>query len=561
MKGHGDEVRLGQPACRYDPTLGFAGVQAGCPRMDELCGGTGFYVSDYNRRSLERVDLPERVRIFDTTLRDGEQTPGVSLTAEEKLRIATALDELGVDTIEAGFPATSEGETRAIGEIASRGLKSEVCALARSNRKDIDLGLESNVDCIHTFIATSDIHLKYKLKMTREEVLGKAVDAVSYAKDHGVTVEFSAEDATRTQIGYLVDVFQAVQEAGADRINVPDTVGVMIPRAMGHLVSQIARKVDIPISVHCHNDFGLAVANSMTSVENGAQQIHVTVNGLGERAGNASLEEVVMSLDCFYGVSTGVNSRRICPISGMVSRLTGIPVQPNKAIVGENAFAHESGIHVHGLLGAAATYEALTPEIVGSTRRIVLGKHTGAHAISAKLEELGIRGDKAQISEISQRVKGIGDMGKKITEEDLIAIAEAVIGKVPRDKRTLELSNFTVVTGDRTIPTASLSLRVDGKPVSGSNIGDGPVDAAIKTIKEVVKQFGEVQLREYRLEAITGGSDAVAEVTVKVQDDQGNLTTARGVSTDIVMASVEAMIEAINRLFQKRNKEGGVRDA
>ncbi len=485
-------------------------------------------------------------------MRDGEQTPGVSLTADEKIRIASALNDLGVNTIEAGFPATSEGETRAIAEIAGLGLRSEICALARSSRHDIDLALNTGVGCIHTFIATSDIHLQHKLKMTREQVVEKAVDGVTYAKDHGVAVEFSAEDATRTELDYLRTVLMSAQEAGADRINVPDTVGVIIPRAMGYLVGRIAEVVKIPISVHCHNDFGMAAANSLAAVEMGATQVHVTINGLGERAGNASLEEVVMSLHSFYNVKTNIVTQRIYPTSQLVSRLTGIPVQPNKAIVGENAFAHESGIHVHGVLGAAATYEPLTPEIVGNTRRIVLGKHTGVHAIGVKLGEIGIKATEEQMGEISHRIKRIGDMGKRITDADLTAIAEAVIGKVSQDKRTLELSNFTVVTGDRTIPTASLALVVDGRRVEGSSIGTGPVDAAIRTIKDVIKEFGRIELKEYRLEAITGGSDAVAEVTVKVMDDLGNLTTARGVSTDIVMASVEAMIEAVNRLFVRR---------
>ncbi len=525
--------------------------------MDEVCGGTGFYVSDYDRTTLDSVALPETVRIFDTTLRDGEQTPGVSLTVDEKARIASALDELGVDTIEAGFPATSEGEAAAIKKISSLGLRAEVCALARSSKVDIDLALNADVDCIHTFIATSDIHLQHKLKMTRDQVVEKAVESIVYAKEHGVVVEFSAEDACRTEMDYLLRVLQAAQEAGADRINVPDTVGVMIPRAMGYVIGRVSEKIGIPISVHCHNDFGLASANSLVSVENGASQIHVTVNGLGERAGNASLEEVVMSLHSFYGIRTNIVTQRICPTSELVSRLTGIPVQPNRAIVGENAFAHESGIHVHGVLGSASTYEALTPEIVGNTRRIVLGKHTGAHAIAAKLGEVGMKASEHQIAEISQRVKKIGDMGKKITDADLTAIAEAVVGRVAEEDRTLELKNLTVVTGDRSVPTASLVLVVDGKEIAGSSIGDGPVDAAIKTIKQVVKEFGEVELKEYRLEAITGGSDAVAEVTVKIVDDVGNLTTARGVSTDIVMASVEAMVEAINRAFTKKKKGEG----
>jgi len=562
LRGHGDEVRPGQPAFHDGPTRGCpAGLKQAAQRMDEKCGGTGFYVSNYDKATLDGVSIPESVRIFDTTLRDGEQTPGVSLTVEEKARIASALDELGVNTIEAGFPATSAGETEAVRNIAHLGLGSEVCALARTSRKDIDLGLSADVDCIHTFIATSDIHLKHKLKMNQEQVIDKAVDSVTYAKDHGVVVEFSAEDACRTEECFLLRVFQAVQEAGADRINVPDTVGVMIPRAMGYVVGRIAEVIHIPISVHCHNDFGLATANSLASIENGASQIHVTVNGLGERAGNASIEEVVMSLHSFYGVKTTINTIRICPTSELVSRLSGIPVQPNRAIVGENAFAHESGIHVHGVLGSAATYEALTPEIVGNTRRIVLGKHTGAHAISAKLGEIGIEANEAQVSEISQRVKKIGDMGKKITDADLTAIAEAVIGKVSGEKRTLELDNLTVVTGDRTMPTASLVLVVDGKEIAGSSIGDGPVDAAIRTIKEVVKDFGRIELKEYRLEAITGGSDAVAEVTVKIEDEEGNLTTARGVSTDIVMASVEAMIEAANRAFTKKRSRGGKANA
>ena len=518
-----------------------------------------FYVSEYDEKILEGLSLPKSVRIFDTTLRDGEQTPGVSLTVDEKVRIAEALDQLGVDAIEAGFPATSEGEAEAIRRICSLGTKSDICALARANEKDIDLALETGVPYIHTFIATSEIHLKHKLKMNRDQVVQRAVEAITYAREHGARVEFSAEDATRTDLGYLLRVFKAAEEAGAERINVPDTVGVMTPRAMGFLIGQISRQVGIPISVHCHNDFGLAVANSLAAVENGASQVHVTVNGLGERAGNASLEEVVMSLHSFYRIKTKIVTKGICPISQLVSRLTGVPVQPNKAIVGENAFAHESGIHVHGVLGAAATYEPLTPEMVGSTRRIVVGKHTGAHAVSAKLEELGLRATPEQVAQISRRVKRIGDMGKKVTDADLLAIAEAVIGRVAEHERTLELESLTVVTGDRTIPTASLALKVDGKRVEGASIGDGPVDAAIRTIKQVVGEFGEVQLREYRLEAITGGSDAVAEVTVKVEDDKGNLTTARGVSTDIVMASVEAMIEAINRLFAAK-KRGGRRN-
>ncbi|MHC1580216.1 2-isopropylmalate synthase [Methanopyrus sp.] len=499
--------------------------------------------------------MPERVRIFDTTLRDGEQTPGVSLTKEEKLTIARKLDEFGVDTIEAGFPVASEGEFEAVKAIAGEGLDAEVCGLARCVRRDIDAAVEAGVDCVHVFIATSDIHLKHKLEMSREEALERAVEGVEYAKEHGVTVEFSAEDATRTDPDFLLEVYKATVEAGADRINVPDTVGVMTPPRMYRLVRRIVDALDVPVSVHCHDDFGLAVANSLAAVEAGAEQAHVTVNGIGERAGNASLEQFVMALKALYGLDLDVRTEMLVELSRLVERLTGVVVPPNAPIVGENAFAHESGIHSHGVIKCAETYEPIRPEDVGHRRRIVLGKHAGRHAIKKKLEELGIEVDEEQLREIVRRVKELGDKGKRVTEEDLEAIARDVVGEVPESEAAVRLEELAVMTGNRVTPTSSVRVRLKGEERSAAATGVGPVDAALRALREAIEELGlDVELREYRLEAVTGGTDALAEVVVKLEDEEGNVVTARGASEDIVMASVRAFVSGVNRLVQRREE-------
>lgn len=489
------------------------------------------------------------IRIFDTTLRDGEQTPGVSLTPDEKLEIARQLDKLGVDTIEAGFPITSKGERDGIKLIAKDGLRAEICGLARSTKEDIDNALECDVGCIHIFIATSDIHLKHKLKMTREQVIQKAVEGIEYAKTHGVVVEFSAEDATRTDLKYLKQVYRAAVEAGADRLNVPDTVGVMMPDQTYRLISELKKVVKKPISMHCHNDFGMAVANSLAGVEAGASQIHVTINGLGERAGNAALEEVVMSLHLLQNKKTRINTKLIYGTSQLISRLTGIAVQPNKAVVGENAFAHEAGIHTHGVVVKPLTYEPIPPELVGRRRKLIAGKHAGAHGIRAGLEEAGLHPTKAQLRDIVDRVKELGDKGKSVTDADLFAIARTVLGKVKEEKRVVDLVDLAVVTGIKVIPTASVKLVLDGKEYVAAETGVGPVDAAIKAIQKLTASLANVRLKEYRLDALTGGSDAVAEVVIKVEDKAGNVVSARAAREDIVMASVEAMIGAINRVL------------
>jgi len=498
------------------------------------------------------MSLMTYIRIFDTTLRDGEQTPGVSLSIEEKLEIARQLDVLGVDAIEAGSPMSSEGEMAAVKEIAKAGLKAEICALARTIREDIDAAIQCDVDAVHTFISASDVQIKHALNMTHEQVIQAAIEAVQYIKDHGFICEFSPMDATRANLDFLKRLCRAAEDAGADRINIPDTVGVMFPTAMKKLIVEIKDLVHVPISVHCHDDFGMAVANSLAAVEAGATQVHVTVNGIGERAGNASLEEVVMSLQALYKYETRINTRLLYSTSKLVSRLTGIPIPPNKAIVGENAFSHKSGVHTRGVVVEPQTFEPINPELVGQKRRLEAGKLAGKHGIKAQLEESGIYPDKEQLKTIVKRVKELGDKGKVVTDADLLAIARAVMGEIVQDKKIVLLKDLAVVTGMNIVPMASVKLLVDGKEYLAAETGVGPVDAAIKAIQKIIGSLADVKLREYRLEALTGGSDAVAEVMVKVEDKYGNIVSARGVNEDIVRASVEAMIEGINRCLLRR---------
>ncbi len=496
----------------------------------------------------------EYVRIFDTTLRDGEQTPGVSLTPEEKMEIALQLDKLGVDVIEAGFPSASKGEEKALKDLVKAGLKAEICALTRTLKSDIDVAIACDVNSIHTFISTSDVQMKYALNMTPDQVLDAVEKSVKYIKDHGFLCEFSPMDATRTEIGFLKRVCTVAEEAGADQINIPDTVGIMNPAFMRDLIKELKTLVKVPLSVHCHNDFGMAVANSLAGVEGGASQVHVTVNGLGERAGNAALEEVVMGLHILHDKKTRINTRLLYETSKLVSRLTGVVIQPNKAIVGENAFAHESGIHTRGVTVKPLTFEPISPEIVGRRRKLIAGKHAGKHGVKVELEEVGINPTEDQLQEIVSRVKELGDKGKTVTDADLFAIARAVMGEVA-EERIVELSDLAVVTGIRVIPTASVKLTLDGKEYVAAETGVGPVDAAIKAIQKVTNNLASVRLTEYRLEALTGGSDAVAEVIIKVEDRDGNVISARGAREDIVMASVEAMINGINKLLLRRRKE------
>ncbi len=357
--------------------------------------------------------------------------------------------------IEAGFPRTSKGEQEAIRKISSLGLRAKVCGLARCSREDIDAAVDNGVDYIHTFIATSEGHMKNKLKMTREQVKARAVDAVEYARSRGVTVEFSCEDGTRTEMDFLKEMHVAVQEAGVQKINLPDTVGTMSPAAMEYLVSEVMKVTKVPLSIHCHDDFGLAVANSMAAVRKGARQVHVCVNGLGERAGNAALEEVVMSLLAFLNVRTNVDTRKLGMTSRAVARMTGVPVPDTKAIVGNNAFAHESGIHVHGVLKDPSTYEAFSPELVGVQRNIVMGKHTGAHSVKEKLGEYGICLPEEMLSTVVAKVKTLAESGKEVDDAELVALALHIQGQMDEEHQHVKLKEFTVFTGMNITPTST----------------------------------------------------------------------------------------------------------
>lgn len=493
----------------------------------------------------------QKVRIFDTTLRDGEQTPGVTVTPEQKVMIASRLSDLGVDAIEAGFPIVSHGEMQAIKTIANSGLKAEICGLARATESDIDAAIKCDLKYVHTFIATSDIHMKFKLKMTREQVLERAVHAVEYAKKNGLQVEFSAEDATRSDRPFLLEVFKGVEQAGADRLDIPDTVGYATPQYITQIVNDVRAATKLPISMHCHDDFGLAVANSIAGINAGAVCAHVTINGLGERAGNASLEEVVMALQSLYEKKHNIKTQMLYETSRFVSNTMGIIVQPNKAIIGENAFGHESGIHTHGIINNPLTYEPISPELVGRKRWLQAGKHAGAHGINAMLAEFGITPNDDQLKAIVEKQKDLADKGKAITTADLLSIAGEVMHNSQFEEK-FKLYDFHIVTGMNIIPTAVVRLSAEGKDLISSETGVGPVDAALKAIQKIAADVASIKIREYKLDSITGGSDALAEVSIKVEDKNGNIVSARKANEDIVVASVEAMMDAINKVLLKK---------
>ena len=495
-----------------------------------------------------------KVRIFDTTLRDGEQSPGVSLSPDQKLTIAKKLDALGVDALEAGFPMVSTGEQQAIKMITGAGLNAEICGLARANKKDIDAAVDVGLNYIHTFIATSHIHMEYKLKLTRDEVLSKAIEAVEYGKSRGLQVEFSAEDATRSDREFLKKVFSEVAKAGADRIDIPDTVGYSTPQYIAEITKDAIAVTNLPVSVHCHDDFGLAVANAISGIQAGASCAHVTINGIGERAGNTSLEEFVMSLQCLQfneKYETGINTELLYETSRFVSKLVGMTVQPNKAIVGENAFGHESGIHTHGVLSNPLTYEPISPELVGRKRWLKVGKHAGIHGMNAMLEEYGIEPGEEQAKQILDKVKSIGDQGKQVTDVELLTIASEVM-KERGIKRLVQLTGFSVSTGIGTMPYAFVKLSIDGTEHSATDHGVGPVDASLNAIQKITGKISEVRIKEYGLASISGGSNALCEVTIRVEDAQGNESTAKSVGEDIVTTSVQAVIDGLNRILLKK---------
>lgn len=504
------------------------------------------------------------VKILDTTLRDGEQSPGATMNVAEKVRIAEQLEKLNVDMIEAGFPISSEGDFEAVRAIARTIKRSGVVALARANPRDIDRAWEAvkgaKFPCLHTFISTSNIHLKHQLKKSKEEVIRIATQSVARAKRYTPNVEFSAMDATRSDVEFLIAIFEAAIRAGATTINVPDTVGYAIPSEFGEIIRTLRQKVrgieKVTLSVHCHNDLGLAVANSLVAVQNGARQVECTINGIGERAGNTSLEEVVMALrtrNDLLHFQTRLNPKHLFATSRLVSKITGIVVQPNKAIVGANAFAHESGIHQDGVLKEKLTYEIMTPESVGIAKSsIVLGKLSGRHAFRERLKELGYRLSDSDLDKAFHRFKQLADKKRDIFDEDIESI---VVEEILRMPRRFKLIYLNVVAGNVTVPTATVQMEVDGKLLQEAGFGDGPVDATFKTIKKITRTRSK--LLQFAIHAITSGTEAQGEVTVRLEE-KGCTVIGQGADTDVIVASAKAYINALNKMEFKKQKLVGM---
>jgi len=501
--------------------------------------------------------MTRRIQIFDTTLRDGEQSPGFGLNAEQKLEVAHQLTRLGIDVIEAGFPIASPGDFAGV-KLISETIKGPIIAgLARTNREDVERCYQAIKDAerprIHTFIATSPIHMELKLRMKPEDVVHAAREAVAQARGYGVEVEFSAEDATRSDWGFLTQIFTVAARAGATILNVPDTVGYTTPKEYFDLIRHLMDHVDAPdgvsFSVHCHNDLGLAVANTLAALEAGATQVECTINGIGERAGNAALEEIVMAMktrrDC-YRYETGIDSRELYRTSRLLQSMTGVSVQPNKAIVGANAFAHEAGIHQDGMLKHHTTYEIMRPEDVGvPATALVLGKHSGRAAFRSRLEFLGFKLTDAEINSAFKRFKDLADRKKSVTDFDL----EALVGDEQATRSVTEivrLESFQVVSGNLTVPTATVRLALSDGTKQEAASGDGPVAALFTAIDRAAGFSG--QLLDYKLKAVTGGEDALGEVQVRVQSGD-RVANGRGTSTDVLEASARAYLNAINKIL------------
>ena len=505
--------------------------------------------------------MTDKLIIFDTTLRDGEQSPGASMTRGEKMRVAKALEKMKVDVIEAGFPIASPGDFEAVKSIAEVIQDSAVCGLARTGIQDIDAAAEALKPAksarIHTFIATSPIHMERKLKMQPDEVIDAAVQAVKRARRYTADVEFSPEDAGRSELDFLCRIIEAVITAGATTINIPDTVGYSIPAQFGQTIRNIMERVPnsdkAVFSVHCHNDLGLAVANSLSAVMNGARQVECTINGLGERAGNAALEEIVMAVHTrkdYFQCETNLDTTEIVNCSKLVSNVTGFPVQPNKAVVGANAFAHEAGIHQDGVIKSRETYEIMRAEDVGwSTNRLVLGKHSGRNAFRTRLKEIGFEFDsEVELNNAFKKFKDLADKKHEIYDEDLQAI---ITDNLHDNGEQIKLVSLKVVTETGETPMAELILSIDGREEPSRSEGDGPVDAVFKAIEAIVSSGCELQL--FSVNNITGGTDSQGEVTVRVNKN-GHVVNGRGSDTDIVTASAKAYINAINRVHSFAEK-------
>ncbi|MBF0328247.1 MAG: 2-isopropylmalate synthase [Nitrospirae bacterium] len=498
------------------------------------------------------------VKIFDTTLRDGEQSPGASMNTDEKLQVAKQLVKLGVDIIEAGFPIASPGDFDAVQRIANEVKGATIAGLARAKEADIESAFQAIKDAplrrIHTFHSTSDIHLKYQFRVSREEALKRSADMVKLARSLTEDIEFSPMDATRTETPYLLDVVEAVIEAGASTVNIPDTVGYTTPAEFGDLIRQIKERIGdrAVISVHCHNDLGLAVANSLAAIYNGAGQVECTINGIGERAGNCSMEEIVMSLRTrrdFYNAMTNINTKEIIRTSRLITRITGMQVQPNKAIVGANAFAHESGIHQDGLLKEKMTYEIIKPEDIGLNKtELVLGKHSGRHAFKSRLTELGYELSADEIELAFNKFKHLADQKKNIFDEDIEALVSEEVSKTPE---TYSLVDLSISCGTSVKPTAALKIRINGEVVDKVEHGDGPVDAVYKAIVSATST--QSSLLKFEVKSITGGTDALGEVAISLKED-GRTVRGYGADTDIIVASAKAYINALNKLVVRKKQ-------
>ncbi len=505
------------------------------------------------------MDDKKRIYIFDTTLRDGEQCPGASMDEKSKLEVARQLAELRVDIIEAGFPVASPGDALAVKKIAAHIKGPTICALARTLQKDMDIALEAlkpaSRSRLHVFIATSEIHRKYKLNKAKDEIVRIATESVRYARNRIGEVEFSPEDASRTEPPFLYQVLESVIDAGATILNIPDTVGYTTPFEFAELIKGIFENVPnihkAIISVHCHNDLGLAVSNSLAAIRSGARQVECTVNGIGERAGNAATEEIVMALDTrkdiFGDKYTNIRKDQICKASRLVSTLTGMVVQPNKAVVGRNAFTHESGIHQDGLLKLRKTYEIMRPEDVGfGETQLVLGKHSGRHALDTRLNKLGYKLNEKELGTVFENFKKLADKKKEVFDDDLVALVDKEISSAPK---TYELTYLRILTESNKDPKVMLKLKSKGKVLSGQGTGSGPVDAAYKTIDKIIKR--KTKLLDYQIRSVTVGKDAQGEVTVKVKDHKEEAVIGHGLSTDIIEASVRAYLDAINKILYR----------
>ena len=522
---------------------------------------------ELKKRNERSITMADKIIIFDTTLRDGEQSPGYSMNTDEKLYLASQLEKLRVDVLEAGFPAASEGDFEAVQMIAKKIRSIEVAALARTSRQDIDAAWgairEAANPRIHVFIATSDIHLKHKLKMDRNQVIDKTVEAVKYSRQFTDNVEFSAEDGSRTDRDFLCRVFEAAISAGATTVNLPDTVGYAIPSEFADLIAYV--KGHTPnigkavLSVHCHNDLGLATANSLAGINAGARQVECTVNGIGERAGNTSLEEIVMTLHTrrnYLPYVTTINAKEIYPSSHLLSMITGISVQPNKAIVGANAFAHEAGIHQDGVLKHKTTYEIMEPATIGlETSRLVMGKHSGRHAFRDRLGELGYELSESEIDHLFKKFKDLADKKKEIAEEDLEVLVAEELLRVPD---TYKLKYLNVISGTSTVPAATVQLEVKGKKVEQkAEFGVGPIDATYNTIAKLTGT--KSKLLRFSIDSLTGGTDAQGGVTVRLEE-HGVQTIGKGADPDIIVASAKAYINGLNRLEhlkRRRSRQKG----